>query len=136
MQTLSNHPVHILDNKGHFSPSSFLPFCSFGNKFIGIKKNDFDIPVCNIFKPKLHYDQLCYETDLQELKDSNNTENLMTQLEMGLTLAIDYNQERQLLNIKERNASASNEYFINENQDIPFAVYLDTISIYFSIIYS
>ena len=128
LQTLSNHPVHILDNKGHFSPSSLIPFCSFGNKFIGLKNNEFAIPVCNIFKPKLQYDQLCYETDLQELKDSNN-ENLMIQLEMGLTLAIDYNEERQLLNIKERNTSALNEYYINENHDNPFSVYLNTISI-------
>ena len=52
---------------------------------------------------------------------------------MGLTLAIDYNEERQLLNTKGKNANASKEYFINENQDNPFAVYLDTISILYSI---
>ena len=57
----------------------------------------------------------------------------MDQLEMGLTLAIDYNEERQLLNTNEKNASALKEYFINENQDNPFAVYLDTISILYSI---
>ena len=47
LQTLSNHPVHILKNK--FSTSSFIPFCSFGKKFIGERDNEFYIPVCNIF---------------------------------------------------------------------------------------
>ena len=126
LKTLRNHPVHILDKKGHFSPSSFIPFCSFGKEFIGIKNQYFDIPVCNIFKPKLHYDQLCYETDLQELKDSHS---LMNQLEMGLTLAIDYNEERQPLNIDGKNTIAIKEYYKKESQDNPFAVYLDTISI-------
>ena len=125
LQTLNNHPVHILDNEGHFSPSSFIPFCSFGKEFIGNEINEFDIPVCNIFKPKLHYNQLCYETDLQELKDSNQ---LMNQLEIGLTLAIDYNEERQLVNIERKKRSGRKKYFNNENQDKQFAVYLETIS--------
>ena len=135
LKTVSNHPVHILDNEGHFSPSSLIPFCSFGKKFIGVKINEFDIPVCNIFKQKIHLDQLCYEADLQELKDSNN-ENLMNQLESGLTLAIDNNEERQLLNNKGEKTTEIKEYYTNENQDKPFAVYLDTISNYFKFKYA
>ena len=30
LQTVSNHPIHILDNVGISSPSAFLPFCAFG----------------------------------------------------------------------------------------------------------
>merc|ERR1712074_371782 len=51
LQTVSNHPVHILNDEGGFSPSSFIPFCSFGDEFIGVKVNQSDVPVCNIFKP-------------------------------------------------------------------------------------
>ena len=69
MQTESNHPVHILKKNGHFAYSSFIPFCSFGDELIGSEIDGFDMRVCNIFKPKLQYDQLCYETDLQKLKD-------------------------------------------------------------------
>ena len=124
LQTLSNHPVHILDTNGHFSPSALIPFCSFGKEFIGIKRKEFHFPVCDIFKPKLHYNQLCYETDLQELNDSNH-KNLINQLEIGLTLTIDYNEERQLLNIKERNTGAKKES--NGNHEKQFAVYLEAI---------
>ena len=76
---------------GEFSRSSFIPFCAFGNELIGSEIDGFDMKVCNIFKPKLYYDQLCFETDLQELKVRDN---LMNQLELGLTLVIDYNEER------------------------------------------
>ena len=75
------------------------------------------MPVCNIFKPKRQYDQLCYETDLQELKHNNN-EVLMKQLEIGLTLILDYNEERQM-----------NLAFDN-NDDNSVSLYLNTISKY------
>ena len=74
LQTTLNHPVHILNNKGDFSPSAFIPFCSFGDEFIGAKINGFDLPVCDIFKAKNVYDQICYETDLQKLKSNDSTE--------------------------------------------------------------
>ena len=124
LQTLNNHPVHILTKEGDFSPSSFIPFCSFGKEFIGTRTDEFDIPVCNISKPMIHLDQICYEMNLQEMKDSND-EILMNQLEWGLTLAMDYNEERQLLNTKMKG------YSKNEIQDNHFTLYLDTISILF-----
>ena len=128
LQTLSNHPAHILNNEGDFSPSSFIPFCSFGKEFIGARTNEFDVPVCNISKPKIQFDQICYEMDLQEMKDQNS-ENLMNQLEWGLTLAIDYNEERLLLKseMKEKNYLSKTD--IEEDH---FTLYLDTISIFFN----
>ena len=81
--------------------------------------------VCNIFKPKLYYDQLCFETDLQELKDKDD---LMNQLELGLTLVLDYNEERQI-NILNRKKESKKEFSFNLNNDDSFSIYLDTISI-------
>ena len=95
-QSANNHPVHILDDKGKLSSSSFIPFCSFGENIIGEQLNGFDVPVCNIFKPKNYFDQICYEANLEDLKDTNNIENLTNQLKLGLSLAIDYNADRQL----------------------------------------
>ena len=124
LQKVNNHPVHILNDKGNFSPSSFIPFCHFGGKFIGAKINDYEIPVCNIFKPRMNLDQRCYETDLQELKDSNS-ERLENQLEMGLTLVLDYNEERQInYNIISKDAKKKSLY----HHDKSVAIYLDTIS--------
>ena len=67
----SNHPVHILDEEGNFSPSSFIPFCAFGNdmKSMGREINGFDDPVCDSFEAKIRNDQLCYEVDLEKYKD-------------------------------------------------------------------
>ena len=123
LHTVSNHPVHILDKKGNFSPSSFIPFCYFGEEFIGARIQGFEIPVCNIFKPRNYWDQLCYETNLQDLKDS---EKIGKQLEMGLTLVLDYNEERQYYNIMEQNESQTmNALDTHENG---VSIFLDTIS--------
>ena len=95
MQIVTNHPAHILNKNGNLSTSSFIPFCSFGEDLIGAKVSGLEIPVCNIFKAKNHHDQLCYETDLQELKDTNN-EIIERQIKNGLVLFLDYNEERQI----------------------------------------
>ena len=129
MQTESNHPVHILDMNGEFSRSSFIPFCAFGNELIGSEIDGFDMKVCNIFKPKLYYDQLCFETDLQELKDKDNG-NLTKQLEFGLTLVLDFNEERQINPIlfHSKNGSISRKFSFDLNNDSSLSMYLDTIS--------
>ena len=79
------------------------------------------------FQAKNHYDQLCYETDLQELKD-NNTENLMKQLEIGLTLILDYNEERQI-DLEDSSMKKSRVQTLEYNDDRDDAsFYLNTIS--------
>ena len=122
LQTVSNHPVHILNNEGGLSPSSFIPFCTFDEEFLGKKINEFDIPVCNIFKPTNHLDQVCYETNLQELKDSLK---IAKQLEVGLTLVLDYNEERQNYIITQKNKPHLTKAFYHKDD---VSIHLDTIS--------
>ena len=124
LQTVSNHPVHILNDLGKYSPSSFIPFCYFGEEFIGAKIQEFEIPVCNIFRPRIYLDQLCYETNLQDLKDSLN---IGKQLEMGLTLVLDYNEERQNFNNIQKKKSRAKKKLYHSNDDV--SIYLDTISL-------
>ena len=124
LQTVSNHPVHILNDERKFSPSSFIPFCYFGEEFIGVSIQEFEIPVCNIFRPKIYLDQLCYETNLQDLKDSQK---IGKQLEMGLTLVLDYNEERQYYNSIQKNKSQAKKATYQNNDDV--SIYLDTISL-------
>ena len=120
---MNNHPVHILNSQGERSPSSFIPFCSFGKEFIGTKINEFDLPVCDIFKPKHYLDQLCYETNLQKLKDRKKIRN---QLKMGLTLALDYNEERQL--IVKINSKKNSHLKKKNNDGKSFSMFVDTKS--------
>ena len=124
MHTVSNHPVHILNEKGNFSPSSFIPFCYFGDKFIGVSVQEFEIPVCNIFRPRIYLNQLCYETNLQDLKDSQK---IGKQLEEGLTLVLDYNEERQYYNLIQKNKTQAKKATYQNHDDV--SIYLDTISL-------
>ena len=125
MQTVNNHPVHILNNEGELSPSSFIPFCSFGKDFIGTKIRDFDVPVCDIFKPKPYFDQLCYETDLQNLKDRPK---IGKQLKMGLTLVLDYNEERQINYIDTLKSESHLMDSFYQDDENSFSMFVDTIS--------
>ena len=61
---------------------------------LGTRIKEFDIPICNSFQAKVKDDQLCYELDLQKLKNNTVIED---QLKSGLFLVLDYNEDRQLI---------------------------------------
>ena len=60
---------------------------------MGTSIEAFDVPVCNCFKEKVLYDQLCYEVDLEKFRDPIK---LKDQLRIGFTFILDYNKERYL----------------------------------------
>ena len=93
LHIISNHPVHILNDKNIFSPSSFIPFCQFGKdmKIMGVKDENFYVPICNSFKPYTLNDQLCYQVDMNKLKFRFSAETL----KLGVTFLIDNNEDRQ-----------------------------------------
>ena len=90
---MSNHPVHIVDDKNFSSPSAFIPFCSFcGNmRIMGTKIPHFTIPVCNKFKPKVLDGRLCYQVDVNDIINQVDTKKLSTH---GLAFMMDYNEDR------------------------------------------
>ena len=95
VRRLTNHPVHIVDAKGEFSPSSFIPFCEFGGEgtVMGLVSDRFEVPVCNKFQPVIFYDQVCYEVDVASLA-AEMADSKMKRL-AGLTFWLDYNEEKQ-----------------------------------------
>ena len=93
------------------SPSAFIPFCSFGNKFLGLINDKFPFPLCNNFKPRLLNSNLCYEIDVNEYKDSFTLNNLKE----GLIIFVDNNEDRQYSWMKPKKNS--------EN----FLIYLETL---------
>ena len=124
MQKASNHPVHILNSKGDFSPSAFIPFCVFGNNKIGEKIEDFEVPVCNIFVAKNWNDQVCYELDLNLLKDEDD---IYRQLKDGILLILDFNEERQFEKVvNSKKVEEARNYFY-EDEDNSVQVHLDSI---------
>ena len=85
-----------MDRNGSLSPSAFIPFCSFGGDFhaIGTKHSNFKLPVCNSFEATVKDEQICYEIDLEQFK---NESDLVKQLQKGLVLYLDYNEDRQVI---------------------------------------
>ena len=129
MQKVSNHPVHILNSEGQFSPSAFIPFCIFGNNMTGLGKNidAFEVPVCNVFLAKVWNDQVCYEMNLNQFKDEKN---IKYQLKYGITLVLDFNEERQFEKdaIKQELESKMINYFYGAEES-SVKIHLDSISI-------
>ena len=60
---------------------------------MGVKFDEFEIPVCNSFQAKILNDQLCYEVDLNTF---SNKENIDQELELGFSFLMDYNEDRQV----------------------------------------
>ena len=58
---------------------------------MGEVNDQFDVPVCNSFRPKIIGDQLCYTVDPNKYKDKVNLEG-----EISLSLFIHYNEDRQI----------------------------------------
>ena len=96
VQKLSTHPVHILDGGKVMSPSAFIPFCSFGGNMsaLGTRIDMINLPVCTSFQEQVFNDQLCYQIDVNKLIKLNVAAEDRSKL--GLTFAIDINEERQV----------------------------------------
>ena len=133
MKEVNNHPVHILNKNGSFSPSAFIPFCSFGENLllVGTKIDEIEFPICNIFVPKVLNNQLCYEADLAKSKENSN---IVNQYEMGLVLIIDYNEDRQFILDPEKRKREGKKFHRQKTNLItgkarsPFTITFDTIS--------
>ena len=91
---MTNHPVHLLDTDGNFSPTALIPFCEFGGDMatMGVKLDNLDVPVCNSFKAKIFNDQLCYTVDPNKYR---NVGNLEKDDDLSLALYINYNEDRE-----------------------------------------
>ena len=92
-----NHPVHFLTKDGKIFPSAFIPFCEFGGDMssIGVKMDQFQVPVCNSFQSTIFNGQLCYEADLSRFSRKYDRD-METILDMGLAFLLDYNEDRKV----------------------------------------
>ena len=123
--------MHIMDNHGRLSPSAFIPFCEFGGNMaiMGEINPLVEAPVCNKFRPKFRNGQLCYQVNVNEVKDQ--IDNKDDQL-IGLTFLLDYNDERmiQVKNSKSMDESPDGLYKMqNENKETKreVKIFIETI---------
>ena len=124
---MSNHPVHLVNRKNEKSPSALIPFCDFGGNMsaMGVKIDQFDVPVCNSFQTKIMNDHLCYEVDLNDFSQKSNNKN---ELKHGFSFLLDYNEDRQVTfnhNISKKELGLVNVASSDDDQHA--FVYLDTI---------
>ena len=100
---------------------------------VGIKVDNFKFPVCNIFKPRNLFGQLCYKMDVEiAMKNVKLNSGPIN----GLTLTLDYNEERNIAGqsekeVKLRDAQKSLLDFENK-ADTRFSarIYIDTLEPY------
>ena len=109
LHQLTNHPPHFVNERGEVSPSALIPFCELGESMKIMEhesKYPFTVPICKSFRPKIFYDQLCYEVDVNKyLKRSVNRRKInhrrgrdrqdRFRRRVGLSLLIDTNENRQ-----------------------------------------
>ena len=83
--------AHVKDDNS--IETAMIPFCEFGGNMsvMGVKIDQFEVPFCNSFRPKLVMDQLCYQVDPNEYKDK-----IDLKAELSLTLFIHFNEDRQM----------------------------------------
>ena len=132
VQRLTNHPVHIVDAKGEFSPSSFIPFCEFGAEttVMGVKSDRFNVPVCNKFQPIIFYDQLCYQVDVASF--AGDMEDSKMKRLAGLTFWLDYNEEKQTGREKQTEQPASqakglSSHYFQAEDESKALIYIGTL---------
>ena len=137
VQTITNHPVHILNDSGSFSPSALIPFCDLGGnmEIVGTYHSHFPVPVCTAFKKKILNNQVCYTVDVNKfIKETEMND----QSKIGLNLFLDYNEEKQYIDHKREvlvnsSLSMSRNLIKNENKgNINEAmIYFSTLGKYF-----
>ena len=97
---------------------------------MGVRIEEFDVPVCNSFKAKVLNDQLCYEVDLNRFSNKDNIEN---ELKSGFVFIMDYNEDRQINTIQGKNNTARDESLthkiVKSNDNQHAFIYLNTIGL-------
>ena len=122
---MTNHPVHIVDVDGNLSPTALIPFCEFGGNMsvMGTKIDQFNVPVCNSFRPKILQEQLCYTVDPNMYKRYVDEKNV----ELSLGLFINYNEDRELSLENDKISLSDDENYIIIVETIGEKVYKEKV---------
>ena len=99
---------------------------------MGVKIDQFDVPVCNSFQAKILNDQLCYEVDLNKFSIIN----IERVRKVGFHFIMDYNEDRQVkFDIDNEVTEISLAKSMMESKDKDHAyIYLDTVGKNFGIL--
>ena len=94
---------------------------------MGVKIENFSVPVCNSFQPKILNDQICYEVDLNRYA---NKDNIDKNLKLGLSFMMDYNEDRQVTfqeNLDNEKDFSMTSSIVELDQSQQAFIYLNTV---------
>ena len=96
---------------------------------VGVKIDQFDVPVCNSFQATVLNDQLCYEVDLNRF---SNIDNFDRELDLGFYFIMDYNEDRQTLEENNNTEKTENRLtmatnILNSDSHQHASIHLNTI---------
>ena len=106
----------MIEDQGTLSPSSFIPFCSFGGNASveGKSNNNFNSPVCDKFSPTFLDGQLCYQVDPNELRNKVDMKKMASH---GIIMLLDYNFERMVRADGNEDSRLEDSSILLENKD-------------------
>ena len=130
IEGMINHPVHISDER---TISALIPFCSLGDDAdpVGKMFDNFQTPVCNLFKEKIVAGQVCYEADINQFKHRVNWVEILTQ---GFGFLVDTNDEYDVKKSSRKSPGPetpkkSFDIYKHSKTEDTFRILLKTISI-------
>ena len=74
---------------------------------MGVKIDQFDVPVCNSFKARVLNGRLCYEVDMKDFANRAN----INDLKKGLIFVLHYKKDRQTLQQFNKTVNAEGSKF-------------------------
>ena len=75
-------------------------------EILGKQVEKFKFPVCTKFKPKYLFGDLCYQIDVNDVKDQVQVTNGVLG---GITFALDYNEDRGIADRREQKAQLKSD---------------------------
>ena len=100
---------------------------------VGKRIEKFKFPVCNIFKPKILFGELCYQFDVNKIKGSVE---LTSGSFGGLSLVLDYNEGRRLAGRSEKEVTLADkqktlgDFEIMADNRFTAKIYIETLEPY------
>ena len=109
----------MVDDDGKLNPSSFIPFCGFGNKKFFNNETDYNeqlgLPVCDKFIPTVLDGRLCYKLDMDRLGEELAMQSGTKIHEINFLM--DYNEDRMARDIS----------MDDKEEDIEAMIYIETL---------
>ena len=99
---------------------------------MGEKIDLFDLPICTMFIPKILDGQLCYEVDVNEIKDKVDVQEA---IKHGLMFMMDYNEDKMITDNSaemngplEKDLHSQHEFILRKvDETLAAKIYIETL---------